>query len=120
MSLFSNITLNLLLQAAAPIIQTAATISIPIVAGLAAHAFSSIQKKTAHGRLTDTAWQLVLAAEQKFVDNSEKQAYVLDLLKKQFPKVRPEFLDAAMEGAVAAWKNARTADSATKIMEVAG
>ena len=120
MSFLSNITLNLLLQAAAPAIQTLVTGAIGWAVVKAGKAFSALQKNTSQSNVEKMAWQLVLSAEQKFVDNSEKQAYVLDLLKSHFPKVKPELLDAAMEAAVAAWKNGRTDTATTKIMEVAG
>jgi hypothetical protein len=104
-----KLDLNTLLHILSPTIQTLATAAITAAAAYGARLFSTLQHKTSQSKVEQLAWRLVTAATQKFTDNTERQQYVLGLLKKQFPRVDSDLLEAAMESAVASWRAAQNA-----------
>ena len=55
------------------------------------------------------ALKLVSYAEQKFIDNAEKQKYVADELSKRFPRIASAEIQHILEAAVVELKNAQVA-----------
>lgn len=95
-----KLDLNTLIHLAAPTLNTLATMAIAALAASGARLAHHWANGKSHNNLDAMAKRWVLAAEQKFVDNAERQTWVMDQLKKALPKVPEEVLDAAMEAAV--------------------
>lgn len=104
-------TLNFLLNLASPYLQAAATLAITAAAGTAAAMFNSLRHRTKQSRVEQLAWRLVAAAQEKaaLVTGDEKYGYVMGFLKKEFPRVNPDLLDAALHAALDGWKLAQNA-----------